>query len=704
MTTTVPQRTEQGTLHREPLLLEVQALRALAVMLVVVYHVWPGRLTGGFVGVDVFFVISGYLITAHLLREYAAEGRIRVAAFWSRRIRRLLPAAFLVLAVCAIAAFFVLPDVVRSDALRQIAAASLYGLNWVLAIDAVDYLAAGDTATVVQHYWTLSVEEQFYVLWPLVLVVAAFVAARFSRSRKVGHPARLVAVVAAVVVVVSLAYSIVFTWLNPAFAYFSTFTRAWEFAAGGSLAASALVAPALWERVRASVAGVRTGLLTVIGAVLVVGAAFLLDGASPFPGAFAAFPVVGTMLLILGGMPEPRILGAPVRWRPVQFLGDISYSLYLWHWPLIMGFVLIAGRRPAIIEAVAIVIASIVLAALTKVLVEDPARRSQLLSRRLVAAFALAAIGGAAFVGTYLVDREVTAAQRVADRQQLIENAANTSGCFGANALLGDTACPDPFVLGADTDLTAAAYDLDYQNWCLTWFDQEWASCEFGDLAATNGTLALVGDSHAASMVAAFDEYFATAGWKVVTYTRFGCSGLNQGLAGADDVTEQGRKEYACRVWSERVRAELVARDDITDIVYLNYTSSYLDRAPEYVLTVDDIVATWQEMLAAGKDVHVVKDWPRTDGDSIPVCLTSHVGETGPCSTDRAVSLPEDPQDAALALTPEVQGIDLSDAYCDESRCYAVVGGVVVYADHNHISGSYALSLMPYLGPRLTGD
>lgn len=679
-------------------------MRALAVMLVVIYHVWPNRLSGGFVGVDVFFVISGFLITAHLLREYAADGRIRVAAFWSRRIRRLLPAAFVVLAACAVAAFVVLPDVVRSDTLRQIAAASLYGLNWVLAIDAVDYLAAGDTATVVQHYWTLSVEEQFYVLWPLLLVVTAFVAARFSRGRTVEHPARLVLIVSGGVVAVSLAYSIVFTWLNPAFAYFSTFTRAWEFAAGGLLAASAVAAPALWQRVRASVVGVRTGLLTLVGAALVVAAAFALDGASPFPGALAAFPVIGTMLLIVGGMPEPRILGVPLRWRPVQFLGDISYSLYLWHWPLIMGFVLLLGRRPAVIEAVAVVVASIVLAALTKVLVEDPARRSKLLARRLVAAFALAAVGGATFVGSYLVDRQVTAAQVVADRQELIENAANTDGCFGANALLGTAECPDPFVLGPDVDLTAAANDLDYPNWCLTWFDEVWASCEFGDPAATNGTLALVGDSHAASMVAAFDEYFATEGWKVVTYTRFGCSGLNRGLAGEDDVTEQGRKEYACRVWSERVRAELAARDDITDVVYLNYTSSYLDRAPEYLLTVDDITATWQDMLDAGKDVHVLKDWPRTDGDSVPVCLASHVGETGPCSTERALSLPDDPQDQALALMPDVQGIDLSDAYCDASRCYAVVGGVVVYADHNHISGSYSLSLMPYLGPRLIGD
>lgn len=697
--TTVSQRTEQGTLHREPLLLEVQAMRALAVMLVVVYHVWPTRLSGGFVGVDVFFVISGFLITAHLLREYSADGRIRVAAFWSRRIRRLLPAAFVVLAACAVAAFVLLPEVVRSDTLKQIAAASLYGLNWVLAIDAVDYLAAGDTATVVQHYWTLSVEEQFYVLWPLLLVVAAFVAARVSRGRRVEHPARLVLIVSGGVVAASLAYSIVFTWLNPAFAYFSTFTRAWEFAAGGLLAASAVAAPTLWQRVRASILGVRTGVLTVAGAALVVGAAFALDGASPFPGVLAAFPVVGTMLLILGGMPEPRILGVPLRWRPVQFLGDISYSLYLWHWPLIMGFVLLLGRRPALIEAIAIVVASIVLAALTKVLVEDPARRSKLLSRRLVAAFALAAVGGGAFVGTYLVDRQVTAAQAIADRQELLENAADTDGCFGANALLGTAECPDPFVLGPEVDLTAAANDLDYQNWCLTWFDEDWASCEFGDPAATEGTLALVGDSHAASMVAAFDEYFAQKGWKVVTYTRFGCSGLNQGFVGEDDLTENGRKEYACRVWSERVRSELAARDDISDIVYLNYTSDYAKRAPQYILTVEDIVATWQQMVAAGKQVHVIKDWPRTDGDSVPVCLAPHVGETGPCSTDRSTSVPVDPQDAAAELVPGVQRIDLTDAYCDAQRCYAVVGGFVVYADHNHISGSYSRSLMPYLGP-----
>ena len=147
------------------------------------------------------------------------------------------------------------------------------------------------------------------------------------------------------------------------------------------------------------------------------------------------------------------------------------------------------------------------------------------------------------------------------------------------------------------------------------------------------------------------------------------------------------------------MREELVARSDITDVVYLNYTSSYLSREPRYVLTVDDIAANWRLMLDAGKRVTVIKDWPRTDGDSIPVCLASHVGETGPCSTERAVSMPEDPQDAAVDLVPEVRRIDLTDAYCDDVRCYSVVGGVVVYADHNHISGRYSRSLMPYLGP-----
>ncbi len=682
---------------------EVQALRALAVALVVLYHVWPERLPGGFIGVDVFFVISGYLITAHLTREYTTSGSISLSRFWARRIRRLLPAAFVVLAACVVLVFVVLPTVVREETLRQVAAASGYLLNWVLGFDAVDYLAAGNEPTVVQHYWTLSVEEQFYIGWPVLLVVVGVIVARLRGTRPTA--AALVGWVAIVVVVLSLAYSIYLTAFNPPMAYFATTTRAWEFAAGGLLAAAVLRWPAMIERLRASRVSRTTSVLTLGGVIVIVAAAFVLDGESPFPGYLAALPVVGTVLVILGGEPRGLGIGFVTRWRPIQFLGDISYSIYLWHWPLVLTLVVLAGRRPTLLEGLGIVVVTVALAALTKYFVEDPGRRSRLLARRR-AAFGLAAAGILVFVSVWAGTSTILTQQAQAAKAEQEAAIVDTAGCFGAHAMLGTAECPDRFVLTSDVDLNAAANDLDYENWCLTWFDEDWRSCEFG-APAGGETWALVGDSHAASMVEALDEYFAQHNITLVTYLRYGCSGLNIGDEGADGPAQSDQEEYDCRVWSDRVRAELDDRDDISTVLYLNRTPIYVqdERPEQYRLTVDDIVATWEGVLGAGKRVVSITDWPITAGDSIPVCLSAHVGESGPCSLPRAEALPADPQDAALAeLDGRVESIDLTDAFCDDTTCYSVIGDVVVYADHNHISGTYSRTLMPYLGPLLLGS
>ncbi|MDH6182038.1 peptidoglycan/LPS O-acetylase OafA/YrhL [Microbacteriaceae bacterium SG_E_30_P1] len=678
---------------------EIQALRALAVVLVVLYHVWPERLPGGFIGVDVFFVISGYLITDHLVREYEGRGTISLTRFWARRIRRLLPAAFVVLAACVVLVFIVLPEVVRQETLRQIAAASGYVLNWVLAFDAVDYLAAGNEPTVVQHYWTLSVEEQFYLGWPLLLVIVGAVLLRVRRHRV--SATALAGWSALAVIVVSFGFSVYLTWFTPKLAFFATTTRAWEFAAGGLLAVIVVRWPSLVERLRSQRLVASTSALTVLGVALIVAASFLLDGDSAFPGWIAAVPVLGALLVILGGRPRALGLGPIVSWRPIQYLGDISYSVYLWHWPILLTLVVLTARRPTLLEGVAIVAATLVLAALTKHFVEDPGRRSALLTRRR-GAFALAAIGVVAFVGVWVGTGAVAASQAQADRAALERAIADTEGCFGANALLGSGECADPFLLTPDVDLAAAANDLAYEDWCLTWYDEEWVSCEIG---ATDGaeTWALVGDSHAASMVEAFDDYFADRDVTIVTYMRYGCDGYRL-PNGVEALTDDERQDADCREWAERVQRELASRDDISTVMFLNRTSLYASegRPDDRRLTVENITATWEPLIGGGKRVVAIKDWPVTEGDSIPVCLSAHVGEQGPCSVPRDVGMPYDPQDDAAAETG-AELIDLTDAFCDDERCYSVIGGVVVYPDHNHITGTYSRTLMPYLGSLLTG-
>jgi len=301
---------------------DIQGLRAVAVVLVVVNHAfgWP---SGGFVGVDVFYVISGYLITGLLLRELDASGSVSLRAFYARRIRRIVPAAALVLLVTVAAAFAIwfTPRALQTalDAL----AAGLFVSNWHFAALGTDYLAGNGAVSPLQHYWSLSIEEQFYAVWPLALLVL-FAMTRGSR--------RWLGLLVAAALAASVVWAALRTAQDPSAAYFDTFARAWELLAGAALAIfgrSARKRPGVW-----AAAGL---LLIVAGAVVVQ-----TDWAVPFP--WVAPAVLGTVLVIFAGSEAgPRsVLGNPV----AQWLGSISYSLYLWHFPVLIFAAAIFGHAP----------------------------------------------------------------------------------------------------------------------------------------------------------------------------------------------------------------------------------------------------------------------------------------------------------------------------------------------------------------------
>lgn len=697
-----PERTKPAASGFLP---EIQALRALAVLLVVIYHLWPGRISGGFVGVDVFFVISGFLITTHLLGSVLREGRVAFGRFWANRIWRLLPASMLVLAVCWVFSLVATPVSTASNALKQVGAASAYVVNWILAADSVDYLARDNKPTVVQHYWSLSVEEQFYVLWPLLLwaVVALGTAIIGGRGRSVTPRRRSGWLLLAVglLVAVSLAYSIVETHALPARAYFDTFTRAWEFAAGGLLALliarHGVFIAAFRDRVAVSV----LALPQLVGLALIVVAGLVFDAKTPFPSGWAALPVAGTLLIIAGGMPTSRVLGAVIRWRPVQFFGDVSYSLYLWHWPLIIGFTIVTGRPHTLLEGIGLLIAATALAWLSKKLVEDPVRRFGRGLPRVWPAFAFAALAAAVLITASTVvvtHRAQAAAAAAAEREQSVLDA---SGCVGANATLGTTACDSPFTLTPGTNPVPPQADLDPQ-WCLTWFDEDWKTCEFGDTSGKNGTVAIVGDSHAAALTNPLGEYLQTRGMKLETFTRFGCPGLSPTAIGLRAQTPE--TEQACADWSARVVDELTQRSDIGMVIFTSYESAYAE--PEEPgaaqLTTQEIVDTLGAVADSGKQVVLMHDFAATGGRNVPECVAGSKDPAADCSVTREAAYPPGPFDQAVVqLGDRIRVVNPAAATCVGSRCYGLVGDVVVYADDNHVSETFARSLMRYLGPAL---
>ena len=340
---------------------DIEGLRGVAVGTVVLYHVGVPFMPGGFAGVDIFFVISGFLITSLLLREAARDGRISITRFYARRARRLLPAATTVLVVTAVAGWAVLPSSRYADLSTDVVAATLYVVNWALAGRAVDYLAEGSGVSPLQHFWSLSVEEQYYLAWPLLMILG-LLAARNSRARA----RRLMFGAVAVVFVVSLAWSVAHTRSDPAASYFVSTTRVWELAVG-SLLAFGTGRLAGW--------GTRAAqLLGGIGLVLIAASVTLLDGSTPWPGWAALVPTLGAAAVIAagcsrGGSTPSGVLGI----RPLIWVGGISYSLYLWHWPLI---VLADERWPnhGMAGSVAVVAVAVLLAWLTKRMIEDPVR------------------------------------------------------------------------------------------------------------------------------------------------------------------------------------------------------------------------------------------------------------------------------------------------------------------------------------------
>ncbi len=348
---------------------DIQGLRALSILLVVLFHAGIPGISGGYVGVDVFFVISGFVITGVLLREREATRRTSILNFYGRRARRIIPAASLVIIVTVVAAFHSLGSLTGHETAVDGQWAAVFLANFHFASSATNYLASQQPPSALQNYWSLAVEEQFYIVYPTVFLMAASFVTRISLR------ARL-AIVLLTVVVASYAFSIVFTSTNPSSAFFSPLTRAWELALGGLVA----VGSDRLRRVPRSVAA----FISWLGLAAIVTAGVTLTSASVYPGALVAIPVLGAGLILAGGTAQP-VWGAErlLRQKPFQLLGLISYSLYLWHWPILIIATQSRGATslPVWDNVLLLLIATLV-AGVTYRFLENPMRHSRLLIRR----------------------------------------------------------------------------------------------------------------------------------------------------------------------------------------------------------------------------------------------------------------------------------------------------------------------------------
>lgn len=683
--------TDHSTTRRE-VRADIQALRALAVSLVVIYHLFPGRLTGGFTGVDAFFVISGFLITLHLIERPPERAR-DLLAFWARRVRRLLPASLTVLVATVAGAWAFLPESQWETTAVHARAAALYVANWQLAADAVDYLAAENTPSAVQHFWSLGVEEQFYLGWPVLLLALTVLVPAAHRVR--GYWLGL-----GTVVLGSLAYSIHLTATEPAAAYFVTWTRLWELGAGGLLALSA-PATRRWVQHRPAASNA----VAITGWVLIVATAALYTDRTPFPGWQAALPVIGSALVISAH--------SQMRWYRlpgVQWLGDVSYGVYLWHWPLIVIAPVALGKvtgspERGHVDSLLIVIATLALAGLTKVYVEDRFR-TPTWSRRVVPSLAAGAVGMAVVV-TLATSLVVTVQQQQRDDARAVELAlAGNAPCFGAAALEQAGSCPPsdrplvPSPVLAAEDRSPAYDKRPNGNDCMSdGFAFPLLTCHFGDPKG-DVEVALVGNSHAAHWLPALQQIAKARHWRITTYLAMSCT--------AADLPQEFAVKHgseACMRWTRKAAAAAKrAQPDL--IILANRTGRPALGESSIDASVAKYTAGFRKSLesfaATGAPVVVIRDTPIPiygGIDSVPDCLALHADDREACAGPRSVWMPADPSVAAARQLADrgVSVADLTDAFCDRTTCWGAIGGVLVYSDGHHLTRTYSRTVAPQL-------
>ncbi|MCC4907838.1 acyltransferase family protein [Microbacterium sp. cx-59] len=659
---TAPRRGADAPVHRH----DVDGLRAVAILLVVVYHVWFARVSGG---VDVFLMLSAFFLTGSFLRRMHAGQPIAPGRYWLRTFGRLLPAAAVTLLGVLVLALVIYPATRWSSIWEQTLASLTYTQNWVLAANTVDYYARSEATSPLQHFWSLSVQGQVFLLWPLLLSAAAIIVRRFRLS-----PTVVVGAIFGAIFVVSLGYSVVRTANDQQFAYFDTGARLWEFAAG-SLVAVLLPFLRLPARVRAV-----AGWLGLAGIVL---CGLLIDVRGGFPGYLALWPVLCAAAIVLTGGSGVR--GGPNRLlesRPLRAIGRDAYALYLVHWPILVTWLVVTERTEVgLAGGIFLLALSLVLARVVTFVVDRPLRRwSAANGSRWVSVGLIAASVGVVAIPVVAWD--------MVTKVQSSEAAAQAAYLNPGAAVLIDPDWPDV----PDAPLIPVATELD-ADWIqlgqpcagrLAEIDPilTGTCAQTPDAERAGRLLVVMGDSHAQQVTAAFLPAAREHGWGVVMLVRGGCA-MGMDEPGADE---------GCPQWRDAAiaHAEALAPDAVVTVV------TRADAGEDDEALRPGIESFIDRIRAADIDIVAVRDNPR-----FPFDMYECIGASGveACAVPRSSSLAET-NPAEVLAGPGIALLDLTPYLCPDDFCPPVVGNVAVYRDDNHMSGAYSRTLAPVISGR----
>ncbi|KNX36428.1 acyltransferase family protein [Luteipulveratus halotolerans] len=688
---------------------DIQGMRAVAVLLVVLSHAHIAGFTGGYVGVDVFFVISGFLITGILAREVRRSGRVSILDFYARRARRILPAASVALVAIAVAAAFVYTTGNLRLVLKDVVWAAFFGENINLARAGTDYFSTSSFVSPVQHFWSLAVEEQFYLAWP-ALIAALVLLARRGRSADGEHTRETVvrwsAAVIAVLVVLSFIWSVWRTGAEPQMAYYSTFTRGWELGIGALLALCAG-----WVSRRPAPLKL---VATWVGLAAIVLAGTQYDDATPFPGHHAALPVLGAALVLAGGIDGPR-WGARVLLdtRPMRFVGDISYSLYLWHWPLLILPPAYLGHPVSLRGRLVLIAAAIVLAWLSYRFVETPFRSvgSQRRSRALVlwpvaVALVLVSALGVRAGDSWLQGSKATEQAASFDRAAAQQQGADSyvRDVRQAAALSRDGADLPGTLHPALTDLFDDVSRAPGQCMALAVPKVSHPLCSGGD-ASSSRTVAVIGDSHMGVWYDVLNAYAKDKGLRLVPFTKASCLPIDQ------LQWYYGKPYPECSTYRDWVVGQIAKLEPayivMSGSAFQTMADPQTQRPPSAARGTqlfEQGVDRWLQRLEAASPQS--KRQIISDGNLLPkdagACLGSRTSTMATCAKPHN-ALVEDRNAAwqRAARRHDTQFVDMTPYFCDERTCPVVVRDIVVYRDRDHITTTYAEHLAPVLRSRL---
>lgn len=691
---------------------DIEGLRAIAVLGVILFHAGVRQVDGGFVGVDVFFVISGFLITGILVREVNGTGTIGLRRFYGARARRLLPASATVGVFIAITtALLVGPLQAKGIYLDGIASA-LYVSNYRFAFEGIDYLGATKPPSPYEHYWSLGVEEQFYLIWPaLIIGTAWFVRRRAGRRTDppAGSTKNPYVVVFGLVAAVSFALSLIATSALPPFAFFSLPTRAWELAAGGLVALTVNQ----WRRLPALAAAIAGW----AGLLLILLAFFQLDRATPYPGTAALLPVLGTALVIGAGSAAPAFgCGPLLALPPMRAIGRLSYAWYLTHWPVLLALYMlpIFLIHPGWL-APALIVISGVLAWLLMRVIENPFRfrprwrRSP--GRSLALGGAVTAVAVGVCVAMLVLLPKPVGSGPAAPALAVKLGPSPTGQDVGPyKAAVQDGFAQVQAAVKASAGLKAVPSNLeptlaDAQNdvggGCnLDFLSVTPIECATGDTTSST-TVALVGDSNAAMWSPAFQEIAKQRKWRLETQAKSGCPVLLDLPVFNATLREQYKQ---CDQWRTNVAARLQAEHP--RLIVLAFSRQYGKRY-DYASSYDAYDSIWTSKLAdqvrqfraTGADVLVLGSIPNPIL-WVPNCLSVNLDNATACSPLRSAAVNRTGIAAETAATQSGGGhyADISDLFCTAEICPAIVGNTLVYRDFNHATNRYILQLAPVIG------